>query len=60
MAHTDLLQQHSPPLLFLRFGDHYKVLIKIPSRIYGKEIGGSTIFTSAIIEQIKRESFNLS
>lgn len=60
MAHTDLLQQHSPPLLFLRFGDHYKVLIKIPSRIYGKEISGSTIFTSAIIEQIKRESFNLS
>lgn len=55
MAHTDLPQQHSPLLLFLQFGDHYKVLIKIPSRIYGKEIGGTTTFTPVMIKQIKEK-----
>lgn len=57
MAHRDLLQQHSPPLLFLLLEDHYKVLIKIPSHIYGKEIGGTTSFTSAMIKQIKENPF---
>lgn len=51
--HTGLLQQHSPPLLLLQFGDHYKTLIKIPSHIYGKEIGGTSTFTPAMIKQIK-------
>lgn len=53
MAHRYLLQQHSPPLLFLQFEDHYKVLIKIPPHIYGKEVGGTTTLPPAMIKQIK-------